>query len=132
LHHLHHFHHAKKALQQRIGAKSMKIENLNQDELVGLAQQTYQKSDWTQDDLRILRACWNEFEKRGGDNAVMFFRPAFFGVLKVHEVENGDVDEEFIRTLEPSQIARDYREIIRKLEQARSSELVQAPLDPSF
>jgi hypothetical protein len=108
------------------------LRELNRDELVALALQAYEKQEWTQDDLRILRACWNEFEKRGGGNAVMFFRPAFFTVLKVHEVENGDVDEEFIRTLEPSQIARDYREIIRKLEQARSSELVQAPLDPSF
>jgi hypothetical protein len=58
----------------------------------------------------------------------MFFRPAYFGVLKLHEIETGEVDEEFIRTLEPSQIARDYREIMRKLEQARSSELVQAPI----
>jgi hypothetical protein len=110
----------------------MKIANLNTDELGTLAQRTYEKKEWTQDDLRILRACWNEFERRGGDNAVMFFRPAFFGVLEVDEIETGKVDEEFIRTLEPSQIARDYREIIRKLEQARSSELVQAPLDPSF
>jgi hypothetical protein len=97
------------------------LRELNRDELVMLAQQIYEKNDWAQDDLRILRACWNEFERRGGDNAVMFFRPAFFSVLKVHEVESGEIGEEFILTLEPSQIARDYREIIRKLEQARSS-----------
>jgi len=108
------------------------MKDLSRDELVGLAQQTYDKDEWTQGDLRILRACWSEFEQRGGENAVMFFRPTFFGVLKVHEIETGEVDEEFIRMLEPSQIARDYREIIRKLEQARSSELVQAPLDPWF
>jgi hypothetical protein len=107
----------------------MKIGDLNRDELVGLAQQTYEKNEWTRDDLRILRACWREFEKRGGDNAVMFFRPAFFSVLKLHEIETGEVDEEFIRTLEPSQIARDYREIIRKLERARSSDRVHTPID---
>jgi hypothetical protein len=110
----------------------MGIKDLNRDDLVELAQRTYEKDDWTQDDLRTLRACWNEFEKRGGENAVMFFRPAFFGVLKVHEIETGEVDEEFIRTLEASQIARDYREIIRKLEGARHSELVQVRPDPRF
>ena len=68
---------------------NMKIATMNTDELVTLAQRTYEKKEWRQDDLRILRACWNEFERRGGDNAVMFFRPAFFAVLKVHEVENG-------------------------------------------
>lgn len=94
----------------------MRIKDLSRDELVGLAQQTYEKNEWTQDDLGILRSCWNEFEQRGGENAVMFFRPAFFGVLKVHEIETGEVDEEFIRMLEPSQIAQDYREIIRKLD----------------
>jgi hypothetical protein len=106
----------------------MNIRDLNRDELVGLAQRTFEKNEWTQDDLRILRACWREFEERGGENAVMFFRPAFFGILKVHEIETGEVDEEFIRTLEPSQIARDYREIIRKLEQARSSDRVHTPI----
>jgi hypothetical protein len=108
----------------------MKIENLNRDELVALAQQTYEKSDWTLDDLRILRACWTEFEQRGGDNAVMFFRPAFWGVLKVHEIETGEVDEDYVRMLERtgSEIARDYREIMGKLERVRRSDLMQAPV----
>jgi hypothetical protein len=103
------------------------LRSLDRDELVALAQQTYEKSEWTQDDLRILRACWKEFEHRGGDNAVMFFRPAFFGVLKVHEVENGDVDEDYVRMLERtgSEIARDYRSIMRKLERARSAEAMK-------
>ena len=67
----------------------MNIGDLNRDELVALAQRTYDKNDWTVDDLRILRACWNEFEWRGGDNAVIFFRPAYFGALKLHEIETG-------------------------------------------
>lgn len=98
----------------------MRIKDLGRDALVALAQQTYEKNEWTQDDLRILRDCWNEFEQRGGENAVMFFRPAFFGVLKVHEVESGEVDEEYVCMLERtgSEIARDYREIMRKLQGA--------------
>ena len=96
------------------------LRSLNRDELVALAQQTYEKSEWTRDDLWILLACWKEFERRGGENAVMFFRPAFFGVLKVHEIESGEVDENYVCLLERtgSEIAQDYREIIRKLQVA--------------
>jgi len=96
----------------------MNIRDLNRDDLVALAQQTYKKAEWTKDDVRILRACWNEFQQRGGDNAVMFFRPAFWGVLKVHEIETGEVDEDYVGMLERTgaEIAEDYREIIRKLE----------------
>ena len=103
---------------------------MSRDELVGLAQRTYEKADWAQGDLRILRACWREFERRGGDNAVMFFRPAFWGVLKVHEIESGEVDENYVRMLERSgsEIAQDYREIMRKLERTQSSDQVQARL----
>ncbi len=64
----------------------MKIKHLSRDDLVALAQRTYEKNEWSLDDIAILRACWNEFELRGGENAVMFFRPAFWGVLKFHEI----------------------------------------------
>jgi hypothetical protein len=96
------------------------LRSLNRDELVALAQLTYEKKEWTQDDLRILRGCWKEFDQRGGDNAVMFFRPAFFGALKVHEIESGEVDENYVCMLERtgSEIAQDYREIMRKLQVA--------------
>jgi hypothetical protein len=82
-----------------------------------LAQQTYDKNDWSLDDIAILRACWNEFERRGGENAVMFFRPAFFGVLKFHEIETGEVDEDYVLMLERTgaEIAVDYRDVMRKL-----------------
>jgi len=108
----------------------MNIRDLNPDELVALAQETCEKSEWTQDDLRILGACWNEFEQRGGNNAVMFFRPAFWGVLKLHEVESGEVDEDYVRMLgrTGSEIALDYRGIMRKLERVRRSGLVQSPI----
>jgi len=50
----------------------------------------------------------------------MFFRPAFWGVLKLHEIETGEVDEDYVCMLERtgSEIAQDYREIMRKLERA--------------
>lgn len=37
---------------------------------------------------------------------------------RLHEIETGEVDEEYVRMLERggAEIARDYREIIRKLE----------------
>jgi len=100
----------------------MKIKDLNRDDLVALAQQTYEKNDWSLDDIAILRACWNEFELRGGENAVMFFRPAFWGVLKFHEIETGEVDEDYVLMLERtgSEIATDYREVMRKLRGASS------------
>jgi hypothetical protein len=95
----------------------LNIRNLNRDDLVALAQMTYKKSDWSPEDIRVLRVCWSEFEERGGDNAVMFFRPAFFGVLKFHEIDSGEVGEDYIRMLENTgaEIATDYREIMRKL-----------------
>jgi hypothetical protein len=100
----------------------MNIRDLSRDDLVALAQQTYEKNDWSLDDIAILRACWNEFERRGGENAVMFFRPAFWGVLKFHEIETGEVDEDYVLMLERtgSEIAQDYRGVMRKLRGAAS------------
>jgi hypothetical protein len=95
----------------------MNIKDLSRDDLMSLAQQTYEKNDWSLDDIAILRACWNEFELRGGENAVMFFRPAFWGVLKFHEIETGEVDEDYVLMLERTgaEIAQDYRGVMRKL-----------------
>ncbi len=100
----------------------MKIRDLSRDDLVALAQQTYEKEDWSLDDIAILRACWNEFERRGGENAVMFFRPAFWGVLKFHEIETGEVTEEDVQMCERTgaEIAVDYRDVMRKLRGAAS------------
>ena len=101
----------------------MKIKDLSRDDLMALAQQTYEKNEWSLDDIAILRACWNEFELRGGENAVMFFRPAFWGVLKFHEIETGEVDEDYVLMLERtgSEIATDYREVMRKLRGAKKT-----------
>ena len=99
-----------------------RIQDLTSDDLVALAQQTYEKNEWSQADTNLLRHCWSEFQTRGGDNALMFFRPAYWGVLKFHEIDSGEVDEEYVLMLERtrSEIASDYREVMRKL---RNSDL---------
>lgn len=90
---------------------------LNRDELMALAQETYDKEQWSADDVYTLRACWEEFERRGFGQPVIFFRPAYFGVLKVHEIESGEVDEERVQMYERTgaEIALDYRRIMLKL-----------------
>ena len=95
----------------------MNIKDLSRDDLMALAQQTYEKSEWSREDIAILRACWREFEWRGGENAVMFFRPAFWGVLKFHEIDSGEVTEEEVQMCERTgaEIATDYRDVMRKL-----------------
>jgi len=101
----------------------MNVRDLNRDDLMALAQQTYEKEDWSREDIGTLRACWNEFELRGGENAVMFFRPAFWGVLKFHEIETGEVDEDYVQMCERTgaEIATDYREVMRKLRGAKKT-----------
>jgi len=66
--------------------------------------------------------CENPTLPSGGENAVMFFRPAFWGVLKFHEIETGEVDEDYVLMLERTgaEIAVDYRKIQRKLQGAAS------------
>jgi hypothetical protein len=111
----------------------MKVKDLDRDKLMALAQATYEKSDWLSDDITTLRACWAEFEKRGGFNAVMFFRgPGFFGALKVHEIESGEVTEEDVRMFERTgaEIAADYRDIMRKLRNVTDSADVASSADP--
>jgi hypothetical protein len=94
-----------------------KVKDLNRDQLMALAQDTYDKEQWSPDDVYTLRACWEEFERRGFGQPVIFFAPTYFGVLKVHEVESGEVDEERVQMHERTgaEIAQDYREIMRKL-----------------
>lgn len=93
------------------------VNTLNREQLMALAQDTYDKAQWSPDDVYTLRACWEEFERRGFGQPVIFFAPTYFDVLKVHEVESGEVDEERVQMYERtgSEIALDYREIMRKL-----------------
>ena len=93
------------------------VNTLNRDQLMVLAHDTYHKEQWSPDDVYTLRACWEAFERRGFGQPVIFFAPTYFDVLKVHEVESGEVDEERVQMYERTgaEIALDYREIMRKL-----------------
>jgi hypothetical protein len=95
----------------------MKVNDLNRDQLMALAQETYDKEQWSPDDVYTLRACWEEFERRGFGQPVIFFSPTYFDVLKVHEIESGEVGEEQVQMYERSgaEIAPDYRKIMCKL-----------------
>ncbi len=90
---------------------------MNRDQLMALAQETCDKKQWSPDDVYTLRACWEQFERRGFGQPVLFFRPTYFDVLKAHEVESGEVGEEQVQMYERTgaEIATDYREIMRKL-----------------
>jgi hypothetical protein len=107
---------AKKVPLQPAGGE-LKIKDLSKDQLMTLAQETYDKEQWSQEDVYTLRACWEEFERRGFGQPVIFFRPTYFDVLKFHEIDCGDVGEEQVQTYEHTgtEIAPDYREIMRKL-----------------
>jgi len=98
----------------------MQEKDLSDDQLMTLAQEIYDKANWSPDDVRSLRACWEEFQKRGGENAVMFFRPAYWGVLKFHEIDSGEVGEADVKMYERTgaEIVADYREIMHKLRDA--------------
>ena len=95
----------------------MKVNDLNREQLMALAQESYGKEQWSPDDVYTLRACWEEFERLGFGQPVLFFRPTYFDVLKFHEVDSGEVGEEQVQMCERTgaEIARDYREIMRKL-----------------
>ena len=93
------------------------VNTMNRDQLMALAHDTYHKEQWSPDDVYTLRACWEAFERRGFGQPVIFFRPAYFDVLKFHEVDSGEVGEESVQMYERTEgeIAADYREIMRKL-----------------
>jgi hypothetical protein len=95
----------------------MKVNDLNREQLMALAQETYDKEQWSADDVYTLRACWEEFKRRGFGQPVLFFRPTYFDVLKLHEVDSGEVGEEQVEMYERTgaEIAPEHREIMRKL-----------------
>ena len=96
------------------------VTDLSKDQLMALAQETYDKKEWSAADVRALRTCWREFDKRGFGQPVLFFRPTYFDVLKFHEIDSGDVTEAEVQRCERTgaDIASDYREIMRKLQSA--------------
>jgi hypothetical protein len=101
----------------RPGSEKSDLADLSKDQLMALAQETYNKGQWSADDVRTLRGCWGEFDKRGFGQPVIFFKPTYFDVLKFHEIDSGEVTEADVQRLENNGagIAPDYREIMRKL-----------------
>lgn len=95
----------------------MNVKDLNRDELMALAQETYDKEQWSPDDVYALRACWEQFERRGYGQPVLFFAPTYFDVLKFYEIDSDEVGEERVQMYERTraEIAPDYREVMRKL-----------------
>lgn len=94
----------------------MMFSKLTDYELAVLGKETYDKQHWSAEDIRTLRECWGEYQRRGEDMMALF-RPAYLDVLSFHEVESGEVDEERVQMYERTgaEIALDYREIMRKL-----------------
>lgn len=110
------------------------MKNLNRERLMALAQETYDREQWSADDIYTLRLCWEEFERRGFGQPVIFFRPAYFDVLKFHEIDGGEVGEEQVQMYERTgaEIAADYREIMRKLRDVEVSPYEEPKDLPNF
>jgi hypothetical protein len=110
------------------------VKNLNREQLMALAQETYGRTLWSADDVHTLRVCWEEFERRGFGQPVIFFSPTYFDVLKVHEIESGEVREEHVQMYERTgaEIAADYRKIMRKLRGVEVAPYVEPKDLPRF
>ena len=85
-------------------------------DLAVLGQETYEKQHWSVEDVRTLRECWDEYQKRG-EHTITLFRPAYADVLTFHEIDGGEVGEDDVRLLElaGAGIAADYRGVMRKV-----------------
>jgi hypothetical protein len=98
----------------------VKLKDMTDEQLALLGQDTYDKRQWSAEDVRTLRGCWDEYQRRGEDT-ITFFRPAYSGVLEFYQIDSGEVGVDDVRSLERAGagIAADYREVMRKLRQAR-------------
>lgn len=94
----------------------MELSKLSDMELALLGHDTYCKQHWSAEDVRLLRDCWDDFQRRGEDS-IMFCRPAYSDVQAFHEIDTGKVREDDILLLERAGagIASDYHEVLRKL-----------------
>lgn len=94
----------------------MGLSNLDDEQLALLGLDTYHKRHWSAEDIRTLRECWDEYQRRGED-MIALFRPAYSEVLAFHEIDTGEVSEGDVRLLERAGagIATDYREVMGKL-----------------
>ena len=103
----------------------MMFSKLTDYELALLGRETYDKRHWSDEDVRMLRECWDEYQRRGADT-MTFCRPSYSDVLTFHQIDDGDVGEDDVRLLERAGagIAPDYREVMRKL---RAVERIEEP-----
>ena len=94
----------------------MEFSKLSDMELALLGHDTYAKRHWSAEDVRTLRECWDEYQRRGED-MIALFHPAYSDVLTFHEIDSGEVGEDQLQMYERTgaEIAPDYREVIRKL-----------------
>ena len=98
----------------------MIFSELSDEALAVLGLETYEKQRWSAEDVRTLRGCWDEYQRRGKDT-ITLFHPAYSVVLTLHEIDGGTITEDDVRSLERAGagIAADYRAVVRKLRQAR-------------
>ena len=94
----------------------MTLGDMTDYELAVLGQETYEKRRWSEADVRLLRECWNEYQKRG-EETMDLFRPAYLDVLTFHEIDTSEAGEDDVRLLERAGagIAADYRQVMGKL-----------------
>lgn len=114
----------------------MKLKDMTDYELAMLGLDTYDKQHWSGEDVRTLRGCWDEYQRRGEDT-ITLFHPAYSVVLTFHEIDGGTITEDDVRSLERAGagIATDYRQAMGKLRaveriQGRSRD--QAVTEPHF
>jgi hypothetical protein len=95
----------------------VKLSDMTDYELAMLGLDTYDKRQWSEADVRLLRECWDEYQRRGEDT-MTFFRPAYSRVLEFYQIDSGEVGEDDVRLLERAGagIAADYRAVERKLQ----------------
>ena len=103
----------------------MKLKDMTDEQLALLAQDTHDKPQWSAEDVRTLRECSGEYQRRGEDT-IALFRPSYSQVLTFHEIDSGEVGLDDVRLLERAGagIAADYREVMRKL---RAVERIEEP-----
>jgi len=106
----------------------MTLSKLTDIELAVLGLETYGKEHWLDADVRMLRDCWDEFQRRGEDT-MSFCRPSYSNVQAFHEFDSGEVGVDDVQFLElaGAGIAADYRKVMRKLRALGSDQGTKSP-----